>query len=290
MSGETLYPIVVIVYIKIVTALLPASRNKKRRLTKTCIYDFYVAGNFSSHEKKWVESVSYRGCFFQNPDRLTIDDEFQLRRILMPDTLVDLGQRIREERKARQWTLEQFSEKTGLSKSFLSQIERGNAEPSITSLKKIAAQFGYSVVNLFPNGQGADESWGYNNRIAGHPSNNNSYIKDVAVVRAGKRKRIALPGSNVVYDLMTPDMKRKLEVMYMRVSRGKSSGEEPMLDSPGEKLCIVMKGVLELRVGEEVYRLEQGDTLYYPAHVPHSWQAIDGDSIEVIWILTPPSF
>jgi transcriptional regulator with XRE-family HTH domain len=208
----------------------------------------------------------------------------------MPNTLVDLGQRIREERLRRQWTLEQFSEKTGLSKSFLSQIERGNTEPSITSLKKIAAQFGFSVVNLFPNGQGAEESWGYNNRSVQHRSTNNSYIKDVAVVRAGKRKRIALPGSNVVYDLMTPDMKRKLEVMYMRVSMGKSSGEEPMLDSPGEKLCIVMKGVLDLRVGEEVYRLEEGDSLYYPAHVPHSWQAVEGDSIEVIWILTPPSF
>jgi len=208
----------------------------------------------------------------------------------MPNTLVDLGQRIREERLRRQWTLEQFSEKTGLSKSFLSQIERGNTEPSITSLKKIAAQFGFSVVNLFPNGQGADERWGYNNRPAEHLSTNNAYIKDVAVVRAGKRKRIALPGSNVVYDLMTPDMKRKLEVMYMRVSPGKSSGEEPMLDSPGEKLCIVMKGVLDLRVGEEVYRLEEGDSLYYPAHVPHSWQAVEGDSIEVIWILTPPSF
>ncbi|MEJ2099627.1 MAG: XRE family transcriptional regulator [Desulfobacterales bacterium] len=208
----------------------------------------------------------------------------------MSNTLVDLGRRIREERQGRQWTLEQFSEKTGLSKSFLSQIERGNTEPSITSLKKIAAQFGYSVVNLFPNGQGAEEGWGYANRLFEQVSNNNSYIKEVAVVRAGKRKRIALPGSNVVYDLMTPDMKRKLEVMYMHVSRGKNSGEEPMLDSPGEKLCIVMKGVLEVRVGDELYRLGQGDTLYYPAHVPHSWKAIDGDSIEVIWILTPPSF
>lgn len=208
----------------------------------------------------------------------------------MPDTLLDLGQRIREERQGRQWTLEQFSEKTGLSKSFLSQIERGNTEPSITSLKKIAAQFGYSVVNLFPNGQDADESWGYNNRLTENRAGNNFYIKDVAMVRAGKRKRIALPGSKVVYDLMTPDMKRKLEVMYMRVSKGENSGEEPMLDSPGEKLCIVMKGILELRVGQEVYRLEQGDSLYYPAHVPHSWQALDGDSIEVIWILTPPSF
>ena len=208
----------------------------------------------------------------------------------MPDTLLELGKRIRKERQQRQWTLEQFSEKTGLSKSFLSQIERGNTEPSITSLKKIAAQFGYSVVNLFPNGQGTEENWGYNDRQAGLQTNNDLYVKDVAVVRAAKRKRIALPGSNVVYDLLTPDMKRKLEVMYMRVSRGKSSGEEPMLDSPGEKLCIVMKGVLELCVGEEVFRLEQGDSLYYPAHLPHSWQAIDGDSIEVIWILTPPSF
>lgn len=208
----------------------------------------------------------------------------------MPDTLFALGKRIRSERQQRQWTLEQFSEKTGLSKSFLSQIERGKAEPSITSLKKIAAQFGYSVVNLFPNGQGADDSWGYNHHPAGYMLNIDSYIKDVAVVRAEKRKRIALPGSNVVYDLMTPDMKRKLEVMYMRVSRGENSGKEPMLDSPGEKLCIVVKGALELQVGGEVYHLEQGDTLYYPAHVPHSWRAIDGDSIEVIWILTPPSF
>lgn len=205
----------------------------------------------------------------------------------MPDTLLELGKRVRKERQRRQWTLEQFSEKTGLSKSFLSQIERGNTEPSITSLKKIAAQFGYSVVNLFPNGQGTEENWGYNGRQTGLQKN---YVQDVAVVRAAKRKRIALPGSNVVYDLLTPDMKRKLEVMYMRVSRGKNSGEEPMLDTPGEKLCIVMKGVLELRVGEEVFRLEQGDSLYYPAHVPHSWKAIEGDSIEVIWILTPPSF
>jgi transcriptional regulator with XRE-family HTH domain len=208
----------------------------------------------------------------------------------MPDTLLDLGQRIRSERQRRRWTLEQFSEKTGLSKSFLSQIERGNTEPSITSLKKIAAQFGYSIVNLFPNGQGAEESWEYNNQLAEHKPNNDYYRKDVAIVRAGKRKRIALPGSKVVYDLMTPDMKRKLEVMHMRVSKGENSGEEPMLDSPGEKLCIVMKGSLELRVGEEIYRLEEGDSLYYPAHVPHSWQALDGNSIEVIWILTPPSF
>ena len=87
----------------------------------------------------------------------------------MPTTLIDLGKRIRAERQKRQLTLEKFSNKTGLSKSFLSQIERGNTEPSITSLKKIAAEFGYSVVNLFPNGNGNDSKWGYQEGITAHP-------------------------------------------------------------------------------------------------------------------------
>ena len=208
----------------------------------------------------------------------------------MPTTLIELGKRIRAERQKRQLTLEQFSQKTGLSKSFLSQIERGNTEPSITSLKKIAAEFGYSVVNLFPNGNGSDSNWGYQNGAVQYPVKKQTYVSDVSIVRADMRKRLALPGSSVVYDLLTPDMKRQLEVMYLRVTPGEDSGKEPMLDSPGEKFCIVMKGVLEVRVGDDVYRLEQGDTIYYPAHVAHSWRALEGDSVEVIWILTPPSF
>jgi len=143
-------------------------------------------------------------------------------------------------------TLEKFSAKTGLSKSFLSQIERGNTEPSITSLKKIAAEFGYSVVNLFPNGNNSESKWGYQEGITNHPVQKTIYRNEVSVVRADKRKRLALPGSKVVYDLLTPDMKRQLEVMYMRVKAGENSGSEPMLDSPGEKLCFVVKGKLEV--------------------------------------------
>ena len=208
----------------------------------------------------------------------------------MSTTLIDLGKRIRAERQKRQLTLEKFSKKTGLSKSFLSQIERGNTEPSITSLKKIAAEFGYSVVNLFPNGSENESNWGYQEGITTHPIKKTVYRNEVSVVRAGMRKRLALPGSNVVYDLLTPDMRRQLEVMYMQVKAGENSGNEPMLDSPGEKMCFVVKGKLELCVGKDVYQLEEGDTINYPAHVEHSWRALEGESIEVIWILTPPSF
>ena len=93
-----------------------------------------------------------------------------------------------------------------------------------------------------------------------------------------------------MYDLLTPDMKRRLEVMYMRVTKGENSGSEPMLDPPGEKVGIVLKGSIEVSVGADVFQLQEGDTIYYPTDIPHSWRALEGDPIEVIWIMTPPSF
>jgi transcriptional regulator with XRE-family HTH domain len=208
----------------------------------------------------------------------------------MPTTLIDLGKKIRKERQNRQLTLEKFSQMTGLSKSFLSQVERGITEPSITSLKKIAKQFGFSVVNLFQNGDTLNANWKYRNAPIRYQEKTMNYVEKAEVVRADKRKRFALPGSKVMYDLLTPDMNRQLEVMYMRVSEGENSGEQPMLDPPGEKVGLVLKGSIEISVGSEVYQLKGGDSIYYPANIPHSWRALKGDPIEVVWILTPPSF
>ncbi len=208
----------------------------------------------------------------------------------MSKTLTDLGKKIRGERLNRQMTLERFSEMTGLSKSFLSQIERGITEPSITSLKKIAKQFGFSVVNLFQNGDSANSGWNYAQSTEKAPEAKMAYVDKATVVRADRRKRFALPGSNVMYDLLTPDMNRQLEVMYMRVKKGQNSGDGPMVDPPGEKVGFVLRGKIEFTVGNESYLLDEGDSIYYPAHVAHSWHAVEGDSIEVIFILTPPSF
>jgi len=202
----------------------------------------------------------------------------------------NLGRKIRKERTRRQLTLEQLSQKTGLSKSFLSLVERGLTEASVTSLKKISKQLGFSVVNLFSEENNPNPDWDYNNSMQKINDAAPTYVTNVEVVRSDKRKRLALPGSNVVYDLLTPDMKRQLEVMYMRVTEGEDSGSEPMLDPPGEKLGIVLKGSIEVTIGDEVFRIQEGDTIYYPTNMPHSWRALEGDSVEVLWIVTPPSF
>lgn len=199
----------------------------------------------------------------------------------------NLGSRIRDERRKRKLTLEILSQKTELSKSFLSQIERGLAQPSISSLKRIAREFGMSVVDLFPTESGME------NQIGNLPpvkKNGQTFVEEVLVVRANRRKRLTLPGSFVSYDLLTPDLNRQVEVMFMKISPGEHSGEEPMIDLPGEKFGYVLKGTLECKVGETIYHLAAGDSIYFPAHFPHSWRGLGEDSIEVIWVLTPPRF
>ena len=202
-----------------------------------------------------------------------------------------VGLTIREERRKRDLTLEQLSQKTGLSKSFLSQIERGISEPSITSLKKISYVFGMSVVDLFTNETHPNANHGrFPLFVEGGGEKEQSYVHDVKVVRSDHRKTLSLPGASIVYELLTSDLRRHLEAVYMKIDPGQTSGDEPMKDAPGEKLCIVLKGSLEVKVGDEVHQLHDGDTIYFPAHFNHSWRGMGKNLIEVIWISTPPCF
>jgi transcriptional regulator with XRE-family HTH domain len=199
----------------------------------------------------------------------------------------NLGERIRDERRKRDLTLEQLSQKTELSKSFLSQVERGVAQPSVSSLKRIAREFGMSVVQLFSTEASPQSHLG---SIPTNAKNGSAYVENFQVVRANRRKSLTLPGSKVSYALLTPDLNRQLEVMYMKIDPDERSGDEPMIDLPGEKFGLVLQGSLEVRVREEVQQLKAGDSVYFPAHFPHAWRGMGKEPIEVIWILTPPRF
>src|SRR5512134_3680276 len=80
---------------------------------------------------------------------------------------VDLGARIRALRVARGETLRKLATQAGVTESFLSQVERGVASPSIASVQRIARALGASIAELFE----ADERAG-------------------SLVRVGERRRI----------------------------------------------------------------------------------------------------
>src|SRR3954447_1346 len=64
-------------------------------------------------------------------------------------TEIDVGERLRELRRFRRATLRTIADRSGLSESFLSQVERGRSSASIASLRRIADALGVSIADLF---------------------------------------------------------------------------------------------------------------------------------------------
>src|SRR5437667_11207018 len=67
-------------------------------------------------------------------------------------TEIDVGERLQALRRFRRCTLREIAQRSGLSESFLSQVERGRSSASIASLRRIANALGVSMADLFePN-------------------------------------------------------------------------------------------------------------------------------------------
>ncbi|MFH1091051.1 MAG: XRE family transcriptional regulator [Pseudomonadota bacterium] len=208
-----------------------------------------------------------------------------------------LGQKIRDERQKKGLTLEQMSHLTSLSASFLSQVERDLLQPSLNSLKKISQCLGLSLVNLFQDNHeqmAAPSSypmrWTDEIKITEQELLRSHFVNDVRIVRRDRRKRLSLPGSNVLYELLTPDLNRLGEVLYVQAVPSEGSGEEMVTDPPGDKFAVILKGKMEVTVKDEVYYLETGDAIYHPSHFPHKWRAVGDEPTEAIIILIPPCF
>lgn len=176
------------------------------------------------------------------------------------------GQKIREKRKERQMSLNQLAEAIGKTPSFLSQIERGLADPSITSLRNIAEVLEVPIFYFLMDTE--------------QPS---------PVVRKNQRKRIKSPGYKVTFELLTPDLNRQMEVVEFRLEPGAFTCEEP-LSHPGEECTLVIQGKMKIIVGTETYYLEEGDTIYYYASIPHQIINVGEEDLLFVSSITPPGF
>ena len=181
---------------------------------------------------------------------------------------VDVGERLRAIRRLRRVTLKTVAERADLSESFLSQVERGRANASIASLKRIAAALGVNVADLFePNGS------------TGHPR----------VLRRETRPNLAF-GTLGQKFMLTPRPLENLQVIVGEFDAGGSTGDEPYTHGDSEELLVVLEGVVSLQLGSEVFELSTGDSIDYRSSVPHRLVNIGGDPAEVMWIISPPSY
>ncbi len=178
-----------------------------------------------------------------------------------------LGPRIRTIRRARGQTLRQLADRAGVTESFLSQVEREVASPSIATVQRVARALDLSIAELF-----AEEP------AAGR------------VVRREDRRRIAYPGLKAVDEFLTSNMAGRLQVILSTIEPGGGTGDEPYTHDSDEEVVVVLSGVLDLWVGDEHYVLREGDAITFPSRLPH-WNMNHGDvSASVLFCVTPPSF
>jgi transcriptional regulator with XRE-family HTH domain len=193
-----------------------------------------------------------------------------------------LGRTVRKFRRSKGVTLQQVADASNLSKSFISQIESGNANPSIASLKRIADVLEIPLAALF-DGDGAA---GGRSDVTPAPD---PPVDEVKIVRRDRRKRLAWPGREGTTYLLTPDLRRKLEVIMSVMQPGEQAGDE-MYSHAGEEFGLVLEGRYEVTVAGERYVLEAGDSIYYPSHLPHRTRVLGDTPVRTLWVITPPSF
>lgn len=187
---------------------------------------------------------------------------------------LNLGQRIKEIRLEKRMTLQQVADGAELSKSFVSQVETGTTQPSIGSLKRIVDVLGIPLAALF-----TEDTTGDGPKLEESP---------VKVVRKDRRKHLRWP-SGAVAELLTPDLRGKLEVILTEVDPATDLHADPYTHE-GEEFGFVLEGTYEAIVQNERYVLEAGDSIYFQSHMPHSVRAIGKDPVKVLWVITPPSF
>lgn len=176
-----------------------------------------------------------------------------------------LGRGIRECRLAKGMTLKELAELTELSVSYLSQLERDSISPSLKSLAKIAQALNVPIVSFFLK----------QNDPPGR------------VVRREKRVKITLPDTDLQYELLAPDVNRKVEFLLLRVEKRK--GQDKLIVHEGEEYVFIIQGKLEVKVGKERYVLRAGDSICFDPSFPHTFNNMGEEEVIGVIAVSPPS-
>ncbi|MBS0558872.1 MAG: cupin domain-containing protein [Proteobacteria bacterium] len=184
-----------------------------------------------------------------------------------------LGERLRALRQARGLTIVELGARAKVSSGLISQIERGNSNPSVKTLQRLRAALGVNLWELLSD------------RPAGAaPAESGASALPDYVRRAADRPRIVVGSSRLVKDLLSPRNDRNLRFMLITLPAGSES--EDVIMGQGEKGGLVMKGQVRLTVDDGEADLAEGDSFQFPSSIPHKLSNPHDDPAEVLWIMS----
>ena len=181
-----------------------------------------------------------------------------------------IGAMIRKRRKQLSLTLQQLGEMSGVSYSYLSQLERDNATPTLGTLAQVAKALGVGIDYFI---------------LTPRPSD--------SLTRETQRMRFSINGSSIQYERLGAEFPgNELSSFIMHVPPGFQS---ETVSHEGEEIIYVLEGSITQVVDGTAFLLETGDSLHYRGTSPHSYFNASTTQSRILWsgtlalFLTPGS-
>ena len=179
---------------------------------------------------------------------------------------VDLGARVRELRKERDWTLEQAAKKAGLARSTLSKIENGQMSPTYDALKKLAVGLSISVPQLFT------------------PPSRDQVNGRMALTRSGEGQSQIT--TTYEHEILADQLTKKQMLPYRARIRARAMEEfDGWVRHDGEEFLYVLTGTVRLYTEfYEPVEMKRGDSAYYDASMGHNVISTSAEDATILWV------
>lgn len=180
------------------------------------------------------------------------------------------GDQIRARRKELGLSLEELAQRTGLTASFLSLVERDMSNPSLESLRHIAEALGVPPFYFSQKNGGAA-------------------TMQNPVVRATERIKVTFPPGDVTSELLVPNLRNKLEVFISHVKPSAGNiARPPQMDT--EECLLVLEGTVRVVLHDQEHLLTAGDSIYIHGFALREISAVGETEAVFLSAITPPIF
>lgn len=177
----------------------------------------------------------------------------------------ELGARIREFRMARQLTLRELAGRAATSAGFLSQLERGQVNASVGTLRRLCEELGITLPDLFTD----------------------HHAHGARILRKRDRPEIHVSETSAKY-LLSQKPLRNLEVYVAEFAPGGGAGDA-YVHNDSQEILLVIAGSIVLELDGVMHHLDAGDSAEYRTSVPHTVHNHSAERAELLWIVSPPT-
>lgn len=185
----------------------------------------------------------------------------------LPPESRTLGADIRALRRARGLTLSELGAVLNRSVGWLSQVERGLSEPSISDLRQLARALDVSVSSLFRSAAPEHEQG--------------------LIVRAAARRPIGSRSAGLVEELLSPDLTDDFEMVHSTFEAGAQITE--VVTRPTQEVGYIVSGKLDIEIDGKTYALYAGDSFRIRGE-PFRWMNPYSAPCVAIWVIAPPVY